>query len=78
MPVAGKPLEIYIVAGLGLNSDLYAETFDSLEASVKYTIGKTAYYLGYYFQADGTGMAGMGIAREWLDMDVAGCEQGAR
>lgn len=77
-PMADKPLEIYIIAGLGLDSDLYAETFESLEASVKYTIGKTAYYLGYYFQADPTGAASSGIAKEWLDMDVAGANKGTR
>jgi len=74
-PMKDQPLELYVIAGLGLNDDLYAETFESLEASVKYTIGKTAYYLGYYFQPERGAAASSSIAKEWLDMDVAGANK---
>jgi len=72
MPAAGTPLELYVVAGLGLDDALYPETFDSLEASLKYSFGKASYYLGLYYAVEGTG----NIAKEWLDMDVAGAGKG--
>ena len=68
MPIAGKPLELFVTAGVGLDDALYPETFDSMEASVKYSFGKASYYVGLYYAVLDTG----NIAKEWLDMDVAG------
>lgn len=73
MPIKDKPLELYVTVGLGLDDTLYPEVFDSMEASVKYAFGKVAYYLGFYYAVEGTG----GIAKEWLDIDVAGAGKGA-
>lgn len=72
MPIKDKPLELYVTLGLGLDDALYPETFDSLEASLKYAFGKVAYYVGLYYAVEGTG----NIAKEWLDMDVAGAGKG--
>jgi hypothetical protein len=68
MPVAN--VELYGIIGLGLDDDVFAETFDSMELSVKYTMGKVLWYLGLYWKNDG----GAGIAKEWADFTVAGNE----
>jgi hypothetical protein len=68
MPLEDQPLELLVVAGLGLDDSLYPDTFDSLEAGVKYSIGKMSYYVGYYYAVEGTG----NIAKEWLDETVYG------
>jgi len=68
MPVAN--VELLGIVGLGLNDDIYAETFDSLEVTVKYTMGKVLWYLGLLWNNDG----GMMIAKEWADFTVTGNE----
>jgi len=74
MPMADKPLELYVTAGIVLDDAFTTagETFDSLEASLKYTFGKVAYYVGLYYAVEDTG----NIAKEWLDMDLAGAGKG--
>jgi hypothetical protein len=68
MPIADTPLELYGLVGLGLDSDVYPESFDSLEISVKYSFGKAEYWIGYFYAPAGSG----GIAKEALDEGVAG------
>jgi hypothetical protein len=68
MPIAN--VELYGIIGFGLDDDLYAETFDSMEVTVKYTMGKVLWYLGLLWNNDG----GSKIAKEWADFTVAGNE----
>lgn len=68
MPVAN--VELLGIIGLGLDEDIYAETFDSMELSVKYTMGKVLWYLGLLWNNDG----GQKIAKEWADFTVEGNE----
>ena len=49
---------------------LFAETFDSMEVTVRYTMGKVHWYLGLLWNNDG----GAKIAKEWADFTVAGNE----
>ena len=51
-------------------SSQYAETIDSMEVTVKYTMGKVLWYLGLLWNNDG----GAKIAKEWADFTVAGSE----
>jgi hypothetical protein len=60
-PVEG--IELFLVAGLGLDGDVYAETFDSFEGSVMYMLGPSTWYTGVMWIADG----GAGIASEKSD-----------
>lgn len=62
-PSADQPLEVFVALGIGLDDDVYPETFDSLEGSVKYMMGASTWYLGVMWIADG----GVGIAREKSD-----------
>jgi len=68
MPIAN--VELFAIIGLGLDDTLYAETFDSMEVTVKYTMGKVLWYLGLLWNNDGGGM----IAKEWADFTVGGNE----
>jgi hypothetical protein len=69
MPIADQPLELYAVLGLGLgDSDIYDSMFDSFEVSVKYTVGKAYFYVGYLYNAE----EGFFIAKEAADLDVYG------
>jgi hypothetical protein len=71
-PIADKPLEIYLIGGIGLDDALYPDTFDSFEGSLKYSFGKAAYWVGYYYATTGAG----NIAKEILDETVAGTATG--
>jgi hypothetical protein len=68
MPIAN--VELFGIVGLGLNEDIYAETFDSLELTCRYTMGKVQWYLGLFWNNDG----GMKIAKEWADFTIGGNE----
>jgi hypothetical protein len=68
MPIAN--VELFGIIGLGLNDDIYPETFDSMELSVKYTMGKVLWYLGLLWNNDG----GLMVAKEWADFTVGGNE----
>jgi hypothetical protein len=68
MPVAN--VELLGIIGFGLDDDLFAETFDSMEVTVKYTMGKVLWYLGLLWNNDG----GSFIAKEWADFTVGGNE----
>jgi hypothetical protein len=72
-PIADKPLEVYLIAGLALSDKFTAagDTFDSFEGSLKYSFGMASYYVGYYYAVAQTG----NIAKEILDEGLAG--QGA-
>lgn len=70
MPIKGQPLELLAVLGLGLDSDLYDNMFDSLEVSFRYTLGKVQWYLGVLYNSD----LGRVIAKEWADFDLAARE----
>jgi hypothetical protein len=67
-PKPGDPLEVFLQIGLGLDSDAFDQTFDSLEFAFRYTMGKVQWYLGWLYGVD----LNRGIAREWSDFDVAG------
>jgi hypothetical protein len=70
-PKAGDPLEFFAQIGLGINSDVFAETLDSAEVALRYTIGKTMWYLGFEYVPE----FGRGIAKEWADFDLRGLNQ---
>jgi len=72
MPIKGQPLELLAQIGLGLDSDVFDKTFDSLEIALRYTTGKVQWYLGYYFQNE----FGRAVAKEWADFDLAGVYAG--
>lgn len=67
-PKAGDPLEAFVQLGLGLDSDVFDSAFDSLEVALRYTMGKAIWYLGFLYNAE----FGRGVAKEWMDTDVAG------
>jgi hypothetical protein len=56
-------IEVFLVAGIGIDGDVYAETFDSFEGSVKFMLGPSTWYAGLQWIADG----GTGIASEKAD-----------
>lgn len=66
-PKAGDPLEVLVQLGLGLDDDVFDSAFDSLEAALRYTMGKVQWYLGFFYNAE----FGRGIAKEWADFDLA-------
>jgi len=72
-PKAGDPLEVLAQLGLGLDSDVFDNAFDSLEVALRYTMGKAVWYLGFEYNAD----LGRAIAKEWADFDPAGDIVGA-
>jgi hypothetical protein len=56
--VLTEMLTVYLFAGLGLDSDLYDNTFDSFEGSVKVMIGPSTWYVGMlYIDELGAGIA---------------------
>jgi hypothetical protein len=64
--VAVSPIEavtIYLIAGLGLDSDVYDDSFDSFEGSVKFMVGPSTWYVGAQWYAE----TGTGIASEKAD-----------
>jgi len=69
-PKAGDPLELFAQLGLGLDSDVFVETFDSLEVAARYTMGKVQWYLGFDYAVD----QNRNLAKEWADFDIAGAK----
>jgi len=67
-PKAGDPLEVFAQLGLGVDSDVFENVFDSLEVALRYTMGKVQWYLGFFYNNE----FGRGIAKEWADFDLAG------
>ena len=49
-PIEG--LEVFLIAGIGLDSDLYDDAFESFEGSVKYMIGASTWYAGLQWSAE--------------------------
>ncbi len=73
-PVADKPLQLWAAVGLGLDEDVYSESFDSFEASLSYVFGKATTYFGVFWAAEdgGTGIKTTNpIAREKMDFITA-------
>ena len=64
-PVEG--IEVFVAIGIGLDDDVYAETFDSAEGSVMFMLGPSTWYAGMQWIADG----GAGIAEEKADFGPA-------
>jgi hypothetical protein len=54
---------LFVFIGLGLDGDIYDNTFDSLESSVQLMIGPSTWYLGYMYIDE----LGAGIASEKSD-----------
>jgi hypothetical protein len=64
--ISVMPLEtvtIYLFTGLGLDSDVYDDVFDSFEGSVKYMIGPSTWYTGIQWTSENSGNI-VGIASE--------------
>jgi hypothetical protein len=67
-PVADKPLELIAIIGLGIDDAIYAEMLDSAEVTLKYMIGKSAWWLGLLWNADG----GQNLAKKLADFNIGG------
>jgi hypothetical protein len=62
-----EDVSVILIAGLGLDDDVYPETFDSFEGSLKLGIGPSTWWLGILYVADG----GWAIAKEQSEIDPA-------
>jgi hypothetical protein len=59
-----EALEVNLIAGLGLDSDAYEESFDSFEGSLKWGFGASTWYAGLLYIAE----KGEGVAAEKGDL----------
>ena len=53
--ISATPVEnvtVFLVAGLGLDSDIYADAFESFEGSVMFMLGPSTWYAGLLWSAD--------------------------